>query len=439
MPGTRSSARIADGSSPASEKTEQTQAAKGTKRKADSSPASAKSKRGRKDTEKDQKTLEETLGQDDDQPEDIEMKDAASAGEGNNPQPDKQEEAKVQSKPRPPWDDEHLVLTAADGAKATNGVGNQSHDGSPSCWFWLDGEKDYEANGADQPALDEDKTFTPGDSFKGKNKEGEDKADPEKALKDSRGGAGVNVVEDEKPADKPDGVPQASVPTPQRPCQMLLTVGQDEVHKDPETKPAHPSGGTAVETSSARKDAMPSNILEKGVIYFFTRGRVGVDDPDSVQDLQRSYFVLRPLPRGAKLGDGAIEDTKNNRLLALPKKVWPKSGQDKFMVFVERANAAMDELKKDFFQGSEYTTKTTGVRQTPLVMPIGEGVYAITSTGDRGESHLAYMLTIPQQPGEMQEDVGLRSKGSFVLSLKNPEVKGPANATLPQTADFPKE
>lgn len=94
MPGTRSSVRLADQSSPSSENTN------GTKRKAESSPTSANSKRGRKDTEKDQKTIEETFAQDHDkdEPKDIEMKEAGSAGEGNNPKPDKQEEAKVESK-----------------------------------------------------------------------------------------------------------------------------------------------------------------------------------------------------------------------------------------------------------------------------------------------------------------------------------------------------
>lgn len=182
---------------------------------------------------------------------------------------------------------------------------------------------------------------------------------------------------------------------------------------------------------------MPSNLLEKGIIYFFTRGRVGIEDPENVQDLQRSYFVLRPLSPGAKLTDGAIEDIKNNRLFALPKKVWPKGPQDKFMVFVESAKSSMDDLKKSFFQGSEYETKTVGTRQTPPVTPVAEGVYAITTAGDSNESHLSYMMTIPKDPGEMQEDIGLRSKGSFVMSLKNPEVKGPSYATLPQKAEFP--
>lgn len=193
-----------------------------------------------------------------------------------------------------------------------------------------------------------------------------------------------------------------------------------------------------MEESKERAEAQPSNILEKGIIYFFTRGRVGIEDPEDIQDIQRSYFVLRPLPQGAKLGDGAIEDSKINRLIALPKKVWPKSHRDRFMAFVESAKTSMDDLKGSFFQGSEYSTKTTGVRQAPPVTPVGEGVYAITSTG-RSESHLAYMLTIPREPGEIQEDMGIRAKGSFVLSLKNPTVKGPAYASLPEGPDFPQE
>lgn len=187
---------------------------------------------------------------------------------------------------------------------------------------------------------------------------------------------------------------------------------------------------------------MPSNILEKGLIYFFTRGRVGVEDPESVQDLARSYMVLRPLPKGAKLTDGKIEDAGNNRLCALPKKVWPKSGRDKFMVFIDKAKVSMDVLREEFFQGSDYSTKTTGTRHTPEVTPIGEGVYAITNTSksaNAGESHLAYMLTIPSELSEVQKDMGIKEKGSFVISLKNPESSSPANASLPQGPGYPQD
>ncbi|WPH00446.1 Hypothetical protein R9X50_00327500 [Acrodontium crateriforme] len=194
----------------------------------------------------------------------------------------------------------------------------------------------------------------------------------------------------------------------------------------------------AIEEDTEREDAQPSNLLEKGIIYFFTRGRVGVDNPDSVQDLARSYFVLRPLPAGAKLTDGVIQDLNNNRLVALPKKVWPKSGKDKFMAFVEKGKTSMETLKKEFFSGSDYNTQTLGTRHTPDVTPVGEGVYAITTTGGgQGVTHLAYMLTIPSEIGDVQTDMGIKKKGSFVLSLKNPKSSGPANAQLPQGADYP--
>ncbi|KAF2213763.1 hypothetical protein CERZMDRAFT_39524 [Cercospora zeae-maydis SCOH1-5] len=195
----------------------------------------------------------------------------------------------------------------------------------------------------------------------------------------------------------------------------------------------------AIEEDKQREQAQPSNILEKGLIYFFARGRVGVDDPDSVQDLARSYFVLRPLPTGAKITDGAIQDVGNNRLVALPKKVFPKSGKDRFMAFVEKEKASMETLKEEFFSGSSYSTKTSGTRHTPEVTPIGEGVYAITTTGGgQGTTHLAYMLTIPNEVGTVQKDMGIAEKGSFVMSLKNPESSAPSYA-LPNNAEFPKE
>lgn len=164
-----------------------------------------------------------------------------------------------------------------------------------------------------------------------------------------------------------------------------------------------------------------------------------MDDPSNVTELQRSYFVLRPLPAGAKLTDGAIQDVGNNRLIALPKKVWPKSGKDRFMAFVEKSSVSMETLKEDFFSGSDYQTKTVGARHTPEVTPVGEGVYAFTSTDDGRGAHLAYMLTIPQELGEVHKDIGLAEKGSFVLSSKNPESSSPSYAQLPASPNYPKE
>ncbi|KAK5171658.1 hypothetical protein LTR04_000023 [Oleoguttula sp. CCFEE 6159] len=414
MAGTRSSTRhAAGGSSPPKSSPAKTPTKAGSKRKADS-PTSAKSgaKRGKKGAQKVQKSIEETMGathdgsndaKDDDVPKDIEMKDAAHEGEGTD------KKAGAQENPD------------------TNG--KDAWSSSPSCWYWADSQsyaKDSRSRkeGATEKS-DGDQhgkvTEAYHEARRGGDKNGEEPFKAKHHKKDDEAEEKGNGEEQEENADE----------------ALKKARGGGETQGSEKTEQDNSTGGAAVEESAERAEAMPSSILEKGIIYFFTRGRVGVDEPESVQDLQRSYFVLRPIPIGSKLGDGAMEESKNNRLCALPKKVLPKSGHDKFMVFVDKANCSIQDLKDNFMQGSEYSTKTTGVRHTPPVTPVGEGVYAITTTGR--ESHLAYMLTIPSELGEVQEEMGIRAKGSFVISLKNPTVSGPANASLSKGPGYPQE
>jgi hypothetical protein len=108
-----------------------------------------------------------------------------------------------------------------------------------------------------------------------------------------------------------------------------------------------------------REAKIPSSILEKGIIYFFYRGRVGVEHPEGVEDVARSYIVLRPIPLGASLGDGPLEDLGTSRLLALPKKMMPKSKRDRFLTFVEKPKTSIKELREQF-EHYDYSTKTAG-------------------------------------------------------------------------------
>lgn len=50
----------------------------------------------------------------------------------------------------------------------------------------------------------------PGDSFKGENRHGETKEDPEKALKDSRGSSGLNAIPSQTEQAGKDEVPHVS-------------------------------------------------------------------------------------------------------------------------------------------------------------------------------------------------------------------------------------
>ncbi|KAI1778455.1 hypothetical protein F4818DRAFT_301668 [Hypoxylon cercidicola] len=193
----------------------------------------------------------------------------------------------------------------------------------------------------------------------------------------------------------------------------------------------------SAEQKGAREGVVPSNILEKGLIYVFIRGRVGIDEPSSIDDIRRSYIVLRPLAKDAKLGEGTIDDAGNSRLIAIPKKVFPVSGRDRWIAFVEKSHASFKTLKDDFLSAEDYTTKTAGVRHTPAATPVAEGVYAITSTGR--ENHLAYMITLPEDLGEVQKEIGLKEKGSFIISTRNPQYEAPKGTALPQGPDYPKE
>ena len=370
MAGTRSSARLANGSSPNSSQSNTTSAASpaGSKRKSEATTGS-KAKRGRKASEKQQKTIEETL------PIDHEN----DAMEDETPTDQKVMEPKL----GPGMDESGIdELDPKAGAGTTK-------------------EEDTNIEG-----IQEDQNVAPAnDQING--------GDIKKDEVDETNGNGKTFQKDE--TDK------------------IETLESDKKAQN-NTKQVE---GDAVEESSQREASTPSSILEKGIIYFFFRGRVGIDDPSKVDELARSYIVLRPLPHGAKLGDGPIGDDGNNRLLALPKKVLPVSPQDRFMVFVEQAKSSIEDIKKNHLTSSDYATKTAGTRHTPAATPVAEGVYAITTTGR--ESHLAYIVTIPAELSEVQRDVGLSERGSFVTSIKNPQYPGPANTNLPQGPEFPQE
>jgi hypothetical protein len=124
-------------------------------------------------------------------------------------------------------------------------------------------------------------------------------------------------------------------------------------------------------------------------------------------------------------------------LFALPKKVFPRHHSDRPLAFVEKGNATITDLKKDFLPGAEYPTKTRGVQHQPPVIHIAEGVYSITDIGR--STYLTYILTIPEEVGEEQEDIGLQEQGSFLISMKNHQRLGPQQARLLKGLEYLKE
>ncbi|TQB70878.1 hypothetical protein MPDQ_007972 [Monascus purpureus] len=221
--------------------------------------------------------------------------------------------------------------------------------------------------------------------------------------------------------------------------------GHEEKATTPQEKPPdkEPEAGVSVESgirkSEEREDIVPSNILEKGIIYFFFRPRVNVEEPHSIQDVSRSFIVLRPTPKGAMLGadQGSVATDAHCRLMMLPKKKFPTSARERDMGFVEKAGISMKDLQDSFITGAHYETSTRGERTRPDAKPYAEGVYAITAA--RRSSHLVYILTIPSEAGDLQHDFGVYQRGSWIIQSKNPKYPGPSYARLPKDPEYPDE
>ncbi|RMJ25109.1 hypothetical protein PHISP_04008 [Aspergillus sp. HF37] len=204
-----------------------------------------------------------------------------------------------------------------------------------------------------------------------------------------------------------------------------------------EEKPKSNGAEARVRTSQEREDVVSSNIIEKGIIYFFYRPRVNVQEAHGVGEVARSFLVLRPTPRGAILDhtQGPLDAGSTCRLLVLPKKKFPASSKERDMGFVEKAGKSMKELDESFIAGREYETSTRGERTVQEAKPYAEGVYAIIS--EMRSSHLVYILTVPAEIGDIQKDFGLRDRGSWIVQSKNPKFPGPPYARLPKDPEYP--
>lgn len=223
----------------------------------------------------------------------------------------------------------------------------------------------------------------------------------------------------------------------------------DKARTSPKKSKSEPKGEKQEHGADATEDqsktsgttkSSASSILEKGLIYFFLRGRVNTEDTSSVSDIARTYFVLRPASSSADDAKPAQQhfQDKHARLLAVPKKTFPRTGRQRWISFVEKAGVSFADLEQTFLRGNDYETKTRGTQHTPAAKPEGEGVYAVTTTGR--ESHLCYILTRPGDLGEVQKKLGLKDKGSFIISTRNPEYPPPGGVgRLPEPPEFPEE
>ena len=163
-------------------------------------------------------------------------------------------------------------------------------------------------------------------------------------------------------------------------------------------------------------------VLERGDVFFLFRPSVDEFAPAGLLDIRRFYMVLHP------------REAERFRLIAIGKKRLPDGADahQRHWGFVDGVFHTPEELKS-VATGLERTMESGA----SVVRPAGEGVYALVLHGNH--THLAYVLELPQEPGEVQQAFNIKQEDRFVLAVKNPKAASPPGVGLEfdRQPDFP--
>jgi hypothetical protein len=163
-----------------------------------------------------------------------------------------------------------------------------------------------------------------------------------------------------------------------------------------------------------------ADILEQGDIYFFYRPKKGAEEVKGIEDVRRFFMVTAPeggqLYRLFVIGKKSLPEVRQTEARA-SERYWATVGG----VFKD-ANELTKDLSSDEF------------RKGDAARPVGEGKYAIVK--HQNHSELAYVLEIPKEPGEAQQELGIEKEASYVVSVINPKI--PKSSNLPSTDEPPK-
>jgi Protein of unknown function (DUF2795) len=164
-----------------------------------------------------------------------------------------------------------------------------------------------------------------------------------------------------------------------------------------------------------------SEVIEQGDIFFFYRPKVDTEEVKGIKDVQRFYMVVSP------------EDNNKYRLFLIGQKQLPEivggksTSEEKNWALNILTTNNPNDIQKELMP-AEYTTETRGKRRLAAAAPAGEGKYTIVKHDSHTE--LAYILELPEIPGPTQREFEIKKEASYIISVKNPDVKVPGFAAF---------
>src|ERR687887_2775219 len=171
-------------------------------------------------------------------------------------------------------------------------------------------------------------------------------------------------------------------------------------------------------------------VLEQGDIYFFYRPKKDAQEVKGVEDVRRFFMVTAP-------EEEKREEQENNnksqlyRLFVIGKKSLPEirkteaRSSERYWARVGGIFKDPNELTKELFSDE--------FRKGDRARPVGEGKYAIIK--HRNHAELAYILEIPKEPGEAQQELGIEKEASYIISVINP--RKPAASSVAEGGKYP--
>jgi hypothetical protein len=179
-------------------------------------------------------------------------------------------------------------------------------------------------------------------------------------------------------------------------------------------------------------------VLEKGDIFFFYRPKAKViddgsgGDVKSIEDIRRFFMVTATAANTENEQQQQFDGTNSKT---------PKEGESpRYRLFVIGKKSLPEIRTTEARRSERYWAKVGGIFENPQELTgellsdefrkgdaaraVGEGKYAIVKHQDHAE--LAYVLEMPEEPGEAQRELGIEKEASYIVSIINPKVSVPA-------------
>ena len=179
------------------------------------------------------------------------------------------------------------------------------------------------------------------------------------------------------------------------------------------------------------KEDKVSEVIEHGDIFFFYRPKVGTDEVEGIEDVQRFYMVTAP----------ELNKYSNSfRLFLIGQKQLPEivegksTSKERNWALNTLTTSKAEDIQKELLP-AEYTTETRGKRRIAAAAPAGEGKYSIVKHD--GHTELAYLLELPEIPGPTQREFEIKKEASYIISVKNPNISVPGFASFASSEKKP--